>query len=90
MKRILAVVCFAWFAVPGFAQWRTPMPTPAPTEPQKGKPAKPASLPTQEALPHVKARATSPPNAELDKYPVDPEKLGIPDYYDIIKNPMDF
>lgn len=30
------------------------------------------------------------PNAWIFHEPVDPKKLGIPKYFDIIKNPMDF
>jgi len=29
-------------------------------------------------------------NSSIFQNPVDPDKLGIPDYFDIIKNPMDF
>ena len=29
-------------------------------------------------------------DAEIFHKPVDPMELGIPDYFDIIKNPMDF
>lgn len=29
-------------------------------------------------------------NANIFHYPVDPVKLGIPDYFDVIKHPMDF
>jgi hypothetical protein len=29
-------------------------------------------------------------DSELFHKPVDPDLLGIPDYFDIIKNPMDF
>lgn len=40
----------------------------------------------EEVLAHMKAHQ----KAEPFLHPVDPEALGIPEYFDIIKNPMDF
>uniref|UniRef100_S4RM71 histone acetyltransferase n=1 Tax=Petromyzon marinus TaxID=7757 RepID=S4RM71_PETMA len=65
-----------------------PQPSPATPQPRPKKVFKPEEL-RQALMPTLEALYRQDPESLPFRQPVDPQALGIPDYFDIVKTPMD-